>query len=102
MRVSLSWLKQLVRVDDSVEGLADRLSMAGFEVEDIEDLSARAQGVVVGFVLERKKHPDADKLSVCSVDVGGDAPLQIVCGASNVRAGLHVPVATVGAVLPAV
>ncbi|MAR06626.1 MAG: phenylalanine--tRNA ligase subunit beta [Cyanobium sp. NAT70] len=102
MRVSLSWLKQLVRVDDSVEVLADRLSMAGFEVEDIEDLSARAQGVVVGFVLERKKHPDADKLSVCSVDVGGDAPLQIVCGASNVRAGLHVPVATVGAVLPAV
>ena len=102
MRVSLSWLKQLVQVTDSVEALAHRLSMAGFEEEEIEDLSARAKGVVVGFVKEREKHPNADKLSVCQVDVGSEEPIQIVCGAKNVRAGLHVPVAMVGAELPAV
>ena len=102
MRVSLSWLKQLVQVDESVESLEHRLSMAGFEVEEIDDLNARAQGVVIGHVREREQHPNADKLSICSVDVGGDEPLQIVCGAANVRVGIHVPVATVGAVLPAV
>ena len=102
MRVSFSWLKQLVQVTEPIEDLAQRLSMAGFEEEEIDDLSARAQGVVVGFVQERDKHPNADKLSVCQVDVGADAPIQIVCGAKNVRAGIHVPVAMVGAVLPAV
>ena len=102
MRVSLSWLQQLVQVNDSVDALAERLSMAGFEVDEIDDLSARARGVVVGKVIEREKHPDADKLSVCRVDVGAAEPLQIVCGAANVRAGIHVPVASVGAVLPAV
>ena len=102
MRVSLSWLKQLVQVTDSVEALAHRLSMAGFEEEEIEDLSARAKGVVVGFVKDREKHPNADKLSVCQVDIGSEESIQIVCGAKNVRAGLHVPVAMVGAELPAV
>ena len=102
MRVSLSWLKQLVQVDESVEALENRLSMAGFEVEEIDDLSAKAQGVVVGHVLEREQHSNADKLSVCKVDIGATEPVQIVCGAANVRAGIHVPVATVGAVLPAV
>ena len=102
MRVSLSWLKQLVQVDESVDALAERLSMAGFEVEELDDLSARAAGVVVGHVLEKSKHPNADKLSVCLVDIGGEQPVQIVCGAANVRAGIHVPVATVGASLPAV
>ena len=102
MRVSISWLKQLVQVNESVDDLSERLSMAGFEVDDVDDLSARAQGVVVGHVLEREKHPNADKLSVCTVDVGAQDPIQIVCGASNVRAGIHVPVAMVGATLPAV
>ena len=102
MRVSLSWLQDLVQVEEPADQLGERLSMAGFEVEEIDDLSRLAQGVVVGHVLERDKHPDADKLSVCKVDVGAEAPLQIVCGASNVRAGIHVPVAMVGAVLPAV
>jgi phenylalanyl-tRNA synthetase beta chain len=73
--------------------------MAGFEVEEIDDLSRLAQGVVVGHVLEREKHPNADKLSVCVVDIGAEETVQIVCGASNVRAGIHVPVATIGAVL---
>ncbi len=102
MRVSLSWLQELVQVNEAPGDLAERLSMAGFEVEEIDDLSLLAQGVVVGRVLEHRQHPNADKLSVCVVDVGASEALQIVCGASNVRAGIHVPVATIGAVLPAV
>ena len=99
MRVSLSWLQDLVQVNEPADELGERLSMAGFEVEELDDLSSLAQGVVVGHVLEREKHPNADKLSVCKVNVGAGEPLQIVCGAKNVRAGIHVPVATVGAVL---
>ena len=102
MRVSLSWLQDLVQVNEAADQLGERLSMAGFEVEEIDDLSRMAQGVVVGHVLERDKHPNADKLSVCVVDIGAEETVQIVCGASNVRAGIHVPVATIGAVLPAV
>ncbi|MFM7550174.1 MAG: phenylalanine--tRNA ligase subunit beta, partial [Cyanobacteriota bacterium] len=105
MRVSLQWLQELVAAAPEsfeVETLAERLSIAGFEVDAIEDLAARAVGVVVGYVRTREPHPNADKLSVCQVDVGAAALLQIVCGASNVRAGIHVPVALVGATLPAV
>ena len=105
MRVSLQWLKELVAAAPEsfgVETLAERLSIAGFEVDAIDDLAARAAGVVVGFVCGREPHPNADKLSVCQVDVGAAERLQIVCGASNVRAGIHVPVALVGATLPAV
>jgi phenylalanyl-tRNA synthetase beta chain len=105
MRVSLQWLQELVTGPDqafAADSLADRLSMAGFEVEAIEDLSARAAGVVVGLVEERDPHPDADKLSVCQVRVGVQERLQIVCGAANVRSGIHVPVALVGTTLPAV
>lgn len=109
MRVSHQWLRELVGGPDGrgdldlpVEALAERLSIAGFEVEGIDDLAAQAEGVVVGKVLDRQPHPDASKLSVCQVDVGQAQPLQIVCGAANVRAGLHVPVALVGATLPAV
>jgi len=109
MRVSHQWLRELVsgpqgqsELELPLEALAERLSIAGFEVEGIEDLAAQAEGVVVGKVLERSAHPDASKLSVCQVDVGRGDPLQIVCGAANVRAGLHVPVALVGTTLPAV
>ena len=102
MRVSLSWLQDLVQVNEAADQLGERLSMAGFEVEEIDDMSRLAQGVVVGYVLECVKHPNADKLSVCKVDIGASDPVQIVCGASNVKAGIHVAVATIGAVLPAV
>jgi phenylalanyl-tRNA synthetase beta chain len=108
MRVSLQWLQELVACDLPATELAERLSIAGFEVEAIDDLGALAAGVVVGYVEERQPHPNADKLSLCRVRVaeagsGGTAePLQIVCGAPNVRAGIHVPVALVGAHLPAV
>jgi phenylalanyl-tRNA synthetase beta chain len=105
MRVSLQWLRELVSVEPEAldpARLAERLSIAGFEVEAIEDLASLAEGVVVGFVERRDPHPDADKLSVCQVDVGQAESLQIVCGAANVRAGIHVPVAPVGTSLPAV
>ncbi|MFM9047787.1 MAG: YtpR family tRNA-binding protein, partial [Cyanobium sp.] len=83
--------------------LAERLSLAGFEVEAIHDLAAQVKGVVVGHVEAREAHPGSDRLSVCRVRTDPHGPpLQIVCGASNVRAGIHVPVALVGTHLPAV
>ena len=102
MRISLNWLRELVDIDLPPEELAEALTMAGFEVEDIEDRRTWAAGVVVGKVLKRDPHPNADKLSVCQVDAGMDAPLTIVCGAANVKADLYVPVATVGAYLAVV
>jgi phenylalanyl-tRNA synthetase beta chain len=102
MRISLNWLNELVSIHLSPEALADALTMAGFEVEDIEDRRTWADGVVVGKVLERKGHPDADKLSVCQVDIGQGEPSNIVCGAANVKEGLYVAVATVGTHLPVV
>jgi phenylalanyl-tRNA synthetase beta chain len=102
MYIALNWLKELVDCQLDPETLAQTLTLAGFEVESIEDRSTWADGVVVGRVLTRIQHPNADKLSVCTVDVGGEEPLQIVCGAANVRAGIHVAVATVGTYLPKV
>lgn len=102
MRISLNWLKELVDFQLSPEDLADALTMAGFEVEDIEDRRTWAEGVVVGRVESAAPHPDAEKLSVCQVDIGTDEPSTIVCGASNVRSGIFVPVATVGTYLPVV
>lgn len=106
MRVSLQWLRELVSCDGPVQELAERLSIAGFEVEAIDDLASQAEGVVVGYVEDRQPHPDADRLSVCQLRVGpassGEPCLQVVCGAANVRAGMHVPVALVGAHLSAV
>ncbi|BAY13454.1 phenylalanine--tRNA ligase subunit beta [Calothrix sp. NIES-2098] len=100
MRISLNWLRELVEIKLSPEELAETLTMAGFEVEDIEDRRTWANGVVVGRVLERQPHPNADKLSVCQVDIGAAETLNIVCGAANVRADIYVPVATTGTYLP--
>jgi len=100
MRISLNWLRELVDITMAPEELADTLTMAGFEVEDIEDRRTWAEGVVIGRVLDRQPHPNADKLSVCQVDIGAKAPSTIVCGAANVRAEIYVPVATVGSYLP--
>ncbi len=102
MRVSVSWLKELVEFDFSPEALAEALTMAGFEVEDIEDRRSWADGVVVGRVVARSPHPDAEKLSVCTVDIGAAEKSTIVCGAANVNADMCVPVATVGSYLPRV
>ena len=100
MRFSEAWLREWVDPAVSTRELADQLSMAGLEVDAVEPAAVPFDGVVVGRVLSREQHPDADKLSVCSVEVGADAPLQIVCGAKNVAAGMTVPVARVGATLP--
>ncbi|WP_390883048.1 phenylalanine--tRNA ligase subunit beta [Kovacikia minuta] len=102
MRISLNWLRELVDIPMTPEELAEMLTMAGFEVEDIEDRRTWAEGVVVGHVLECEPHPNADKLRVCQVEIGADQPSTIVCGAPNVKAGLHVPVATLGTFLPKV
>ena len=102
MRVSLNWLQELVDIKMSPEELGRVLTIAGFELEELIDLRANADGVVVGKVLERSQHPNADKLSVCKGDIGADEPLNIVCGASNAKADIFVPVATVGTYLPAI
>ncbi len=100
MRFSEAWLREWVDPDVSTEVLAEQLSMAGLEVDSVEPAAPEFSGVVVGKVLACEKHPDADKLNVCQVDVGEGEPLQIVCGAANVAAGQKVPVATIGARLP--
>ena len=100
MRICVNWLKELVEVNLSPEELATTLTIAGFEVEDIEDRRTWADGVIVGRVIECVPHPNADKLSVCQVDVGTGKSANIVCGAPNVKAGIFVPVATVGTFLP--
>ncbi|MCU7798056.1 MAG: phenylalanine--tRNA ligase subunit beta [Candidatus Thiodiazotropha sp. (ex Myrtea spinifera)] len=100
MKFSEAWLREWVDPPVKTQELADQLSMAGLEVDSVTPVAASFQGVVVGEVLEKEAHPDADKLSVCQVTVGGDEPLQIVCGARNVSTGMRVPVATVGALLP--
>ncbi|NEO29876.1 MAG: phenylalanine--tRNA ligase subunit beta [Symploca sp. SIO3C6] len=103
MHISLNWLQVLVDVTLAPEELAETLTIAGFEVEDIEDTRRLADGVVVGKVLSVEPHPNADKLRVCQVDIGkANEPLNIVCGAANVRADIYVPVATTGTYLPAV
>ncbi|MEG5172334.1 phenylalanine--tRNA ligase subunit beta [Microcoleus sp. B3-D7] len=99
MRISLKWLRELVDVVISPEELAETLTMAGFEVEEIEDRRPWASGVVLGKIIACEQHPNADKLRVCQVDVGSSEALNIVCGAPNARADIYVPVAVVGTYL---
>jgi phenylalanyl-tRNA synthetase beta chain len=99
MRISLNWLRELVDVAIAPEELAETLTMAGFEVEDIEDRRTWADGVVLGKIVAIEQHPNADKLRVCQVDVGKPEALNIVCGAPNARADIYVPVAVVGTFL---
>lgn len=99
MKISVNWLKSLVPVEESAQQIADRLSVSGLEVEHIEEwesLPGGLKGFVVGQVLTCEKHPDADRLSVTTVDVGTGEPLNIVCGAPNVATGQKVVVAKVG------
>ncbi|MEM7062256.1 MAG: phenylalanine--tRNA ligase subunit beta [Cyanobacteria bacterium P01_B01_bin.77] len=100
MRISVNWLKEFVDPQLTPEAIGDALTMAGFEVEDIEERRTWADGVVVGKVIERQPHPNADKLSVCTVDIGAAEPSTIVCGAANVRSDIYVAVATVNTYLP--
>ncbi|HHY72770.1 MAG TPA: phenylalanine--tRNA ligase subunit beta [Bacillus bacterium] len=101
MLVSYNWLKDYVDINDiSAEDLAEKITKAGIEVEQVEVLNKGIEGIVVGHVLECVKHPEADKLNICQVDLGEEEPKQIICGAPNVAAGQKVIVAKIGAVLP--
>ena len=101
MFVSYKWLQDYVDLSGvSADELAEKITKSGIEVEGVEVLNEGITGVVVGHVIERVQHPNADKLSKCQVDIGQGEPVQIICGAPNVAQGQKVAVATVGAVLP--
>ena len=99
MNISFAWLQDILKQSLSVQEVADRLSVSGLEVEHLdtwESLPGALQGFVIGEVLTCAPHPDADRLSLTTVNVGQGEPLSIVCGAPNVAAGQKVVVATVG------
>ncbi|WP_341327860.1 phenylalanine--tRNA ligase subunit beta [Methylotuvimicrobium sp. KM2] len=100
MQLSEAWLRELVNPPITTAELVEQLTMAGLEVDSVTPAAADFSGVVVGEVLAMEPHPDADRLRVCRVEVGEAEPLQIVCGAANVRVGLKIPAALIGAVLP--
>jgi phenylalanyl-tRNA synthetase beta chain len=100
MQFPESWLRSFCNPPLTSQQLADTLTMAGLEVEELTPVAPPFDGVVVGQILTAEQHPNADRLRVCQVDVGRDQPLTIVCGAPNARAGIKVPCATVGAELP--
>jgi phenylalanyl-tRNA synthetase beta chain len=100
MRVSCKWLEELAPAGLTPEDICARLTALGLETNIAEDRRGWFQGIVIGKVLATVKHPDADKLTLCKVDVGDGKTLDIVCGAPNVAVGQLVPVATIGALLP--
>lgn len=100
MKFSEKWLREWVNPDLDTDALVEKLTNAGLEVDAVEPVAGEFSGVKVGQVKTVEPHPDADKLRLTTVDVGEAELLEIVCGASNVREGLKVPVAVVGAVLP--
>ena len=100
MLISNEWLKDYVDAGVKVEDLAERITRTGIEVDDMIDYSKDIKNLVVGYIQSKEKHPDADKLNICQVDIGEEEPVQIVCGAPNVDAGQHVIVAKVGGRLP--
>ncbi|RYZ79549.1 MAG: phenylalanine--tRNA ligase subunit beta, partial [Moraxellaceae bacterium] len=99
MKISESWLREWVNPPVSTDQLVQQLTMAGLEVDAVTPVAGAFSGVVVAQIISAEPHPDAQKLRVCQVDTGGN-PLQIVCGAANARAGIKVPLAQVGALLP--
>jgi len=99
MRFSVQWLKQWVAIELDAGELAEKLTASGLEVDRVEPVATPFSGVCVAEILSCEPHPDADKLKVCTVDAGGDEPLQVVCGAPNAATGMKVPFARVGAEL---
>lgn len=99
MKISYNWLKDYLDINESPEFIAEKCTLLGLEVEEIECTGSDFEGIVIGKVLDVKPHSNADKLVLCLVDTG-DKKVQIVCGAKNVAAGQKVPVATVGSTLP--
>jgi phenylalanyl-tRNA synthetase beta chain len=102
MKFSENWLRELVHISVGRDELSQRLTMSGLEVEELTELGIGLDGVLVGEIVAAERHPDADKLQVCRVDVGQSEPLQIVCGAPNARVGLKAPLAMVGAQIGAI
>lgn len=100
MNLPMSWLNDYMDIDAEPKEYADRLTMSGSKVEGFENMGENVQNVVAGKVLTCVEHPDSDHLHVCTVDAGTGETLQIVCGAPNVKAGIIVPTALIGAVLP--
>ncbi|WP_300555094.1 phenylalanine--tRNA ligase subunit beta [Limnohabitans sp. Rim8] len=100
MQFPESWLREFCNPPLTIQQLADTLTMAGLEVEELEPVAPPFTGIVVGQIMEAVQHPNADRLRVCQVDVGQGALLNIVCGAPNARVGIRVPCAMVGAQLP--
>lgn len=100
MRIPFSWLKEHAPIARDAMAVADTLIRLGHEVEGVEQPREAVKGVRVGQIRSMEKHPDADRLSLLSVDIGEDEPLKIVCGATNMKTGDKVPVATVGTTLP--
>ena len=103
MKISLNWLNEYVDISEFIkapEQLAEKLTQAGLEVESIENQSEQYKNIVIGEIIEKSQHPDADKLTLCQVKVEGSKVLPIVCGAKNHKQGDKVVVAMVGACLP--
>ncbi|MEA2068228.1 MAG: phenylalanine--tRNA ligase subunit beta, partial [Verrucomicrobiota bacterium] len=100
MKVPVSWLKEYVDFEDSIEGLSDKLTFAGLEVEAIETIGFDFAGVVVGQILAIEPHPGADKLRMCTVEYGAEETMRVVCGAPNAEVGGKYPFAPVGTTLP--
>jgi phenylalanyl-tRNA synthetase beta chain len=101
MKFTLSWLKDHLETDGDAKVIADKLTSIGLEVESVTDSGAGLKDFIVGEVITAEKHPNADKLRLCSVNAGDGEPLQIVCGAPNARAGIKVVLARTGTVIPA-
>ncbi len=100
MNISYNWLKEYIDMDLEPDVLVEKLTHAGLEAVIIETLPEFFKSIVVGHVISKEKHPDADKLSVCMIDLGSDEPKQIICGAPNIDSGQKVAVATIGTTFP--
>lgn len=100
MKVSLNWLKRYIDIDVPVKELCDKMTLAGFEIEELIDVSQTMQNVVCGKILNIEKHPDSDHLLICQIDIGSNEPVQIVTGAQNVYEGAYVPAALHKSLLP--
>ncbi|MGQ3889877.1 phenylalanine--tRNA ligase subunit beta [Legionella sp. CNM-1927-20] len=100
MKVSENWLREWVNPALNTEQLASVLTMAGLEVDAVNPVAGTFNNVIVAQIIQTKPHPQADRLTLCEVDIGKEKPLKVVCGATNVRAGLKVALAQIGAILP--
>ncbi len=100
MKISYNWLKEYINLTLTPEQLAEKISLAGLEVEEMQETGFKTENVFVGKVITCEQHPNADKLHLCTVDYGREEPVQVICGAPNVAQGQKIPFAAVGAALP--